>query len=333
MDIYVLGPDKSFVRRDVNLLRSLGHNVRTDRFDTTVDVVRALSRSRVFDCTILWCAGYGSARFAGAPRAFRSKAISIIAGGEAYAAYGSALNSLTKRTLDNVEGACFVSKHLVHKAMKNGLTIPKNFCVSSPPIDSEAFKPGKKEPKTAAMIVGVCKTPRRLLDKGVDRLLNLAASNPDWHFELLRIDPSDETGMRYSEIEAITGYKFPSNVQASIPSDAVLRNTLSYTDVILSLSRVEGLSNALMEGMLSGCIPLVTSDVHSSVEAANTSSRQRGHVLFNCDNLKESRTLSQIMQGFDADDVDREICRDYAKKMTSPKQREIAFDYLFRGLG
>jgi len=294
-----------------------------------VDVVRALSRSRVFDCTILWCAGYGSARFAGAPRAFRSKAISMIAGGEAYATHGSALNALTKRTLDNVEGACFVSKHLVKKAIENGLTIPKNVCVSSPPIDSDYFSMRPKEPRTATMIVGTCKTPKRLLDKGVDRLLKLAANNPDWQFELIGIDPSDETGMRYSEIEAITGCKFPPNVHTSIPSDSILRDTLSHTEVILSLSRVEGLSNALMEGMLSGCIPLVSPDVESNVEAATDKEFLRGLVRHDVENV----SLSSMMQSFAPDEIDRLNCRGYAQKMTSPEQREAAFDYLFRGLG
>lgn len=260
MNIQVCGPNKSFVLNDTKLL---GEGAIQRRFETTVDVYQAIKRSTSYDITLLWMAGYGAAKFVSIPRRFRSPCIVIVGGGE--------INNkdIFCKTM-KAEGAIFVSPHLLKEALKLG-EIPKNIAISTPSVSPDLFTPGIKEPKTAAM-AGPFLNTKRLLDKGVDRLFKYAHLHEDWSFKLFGVDYENETNLPFSEIETICG-KIPKNVELiqyepnHDKAASLWANILSKTESIICFSRIEGLPNTLLEGMMANCKPITNNDLPGVIYA------------------------------------------------------------------
>jgi len=187
--IRVLGPDKSFIHRDVALLRELGHDAVWASFESLKDLAREPLFRR--DLTIHWLCGFGAGQWARLPPVIRGKTVGVFGGGEVHPdnLKDPAFASHIRRVLTRFDGITFVAPHLLELAARQGLPIPRNVAVSPTYADPEVFRPLNKRPKTAA-ICGPFLQPVRVIHKGLDRLPNIARANPDWTFFVVGLAPS-----------------------------------------------------------------------------------------------------------------------------------------------
>jgi glycosyltransferase involved in cell wall biosynthesis len=115
-------------------------------------------------------------------------------------------------------------------------------------IDSNYFKPGKKEPKSIAWVHRISK------EKRIDLVLEIARQLPEYKFYLA---------------VAINDIVDPAvlNILKDKPSNVVIHNNLSSAKVakllakssfFLLTSTTDSMNVATMEAMMSGCVPIIT---------------------------------------------------------------------------
>lgn len=269
MKVIVVSPGpSSFVLRDVDILREMGHTVNhvvaskpRDLLPLAYGRIRSRLRTRFsMDIPVIfWFAGWTSGWWSLLPPAIARPFAVIVGGGEVMVGTrlgGSLFNPSAARwirmSLDRCDAAVFVAEHLLTTAARGGIPLPRRVFVSPTAVDDSKYVPGRKERQTAVLL-GPIPSPERAWGKGLDRLAALATANPKWHFDVVGVT---------TEIAA--PFRLPDNVNLHTftPEEGIVR-MLGTRDVILCLSRLEGMPNALIEGMMSGCIPVVSDDVSS----------------------------------------------------------------------
>lgn len=257
MKIRVLGPSKSFIVRDVALLREMGHDAIHVLFENRGDIAREAFHRR--DLTVHWLCGYGAGVWARLPPVIRGRNIGVFGGGEVYPENlkDPSFEMHIRRVLKRFEGIAFVAPHLLEMAARQGLPIPRNLAVCPTYADPEVFRPVDKRSRTAA-ICGPFLQESRVFHKGLDRLPAVAKKNPDWRFYVVGLAPHLN---RYVErLDNVIALPPESDIGAAEKRWSRLAGE---TAIVLCLSRWEGLPTSLIEGMLAGCVPVVTTDVPS----------------------------------------------------------------------
>lgn len=246
-----------FVERDADVLRGMGHDVHTILWTRTVhawSVLKCSFRHRWASdhVVIFWLGGGASYLWNLLPRRLRGMTVLIVGGSEVsdlsgYGQLGTTMEGAIRGSFLRSDALVFVAPHLLRTAIGHGLPLPRFLHVSPGFVDSQRFAPGTKVHRTAAM-VGPYTSQNRVLVKGVDRFMDLAYSNPSWKFTLVGV-------------HGIQLPLTPENVHILPPvSEEYVEAILASSEVILCLSRTEGSPNSLVEGMLSGCIPVVSTD-------------------------------------------------------------------------
>lgn len=226
----VHGVPPSFVARDASLLRSLGVDVRLHSVVTPVDIRRLLFDHP--DMVIFWFPG--TARLYGhVPRPVRAPYVVMLGGSDVRATKGSAAWRRTHGALRRADAAVFVAEHLLVTALRNGHVLPRSVHVCPTWVPEDVFVPLRKRPKSVAFVGPLDGSETRAKTKGYDRYLD-------------RVAPEDR-------VEIGTTGPFLSESEVAV--------RLGTSEFVACLSRAEGLPNSLIEGMLCGCIPIVSDEM------------------------------------------------------------------------
>lgn len=272
MKILMFSASYPFAVRDTVLLRELGHEVRCHApIWTPADVLTGFrARAKAFledgmppDLTIFWLCGHGSGLWASLPPVMRGRCLGIFGGGEVAPRHSTTQTDWasrrfwTRQTLKHFNAIMFVAEHLLTEALRLGMPMPRRVFIAPTGVDPETFKPTTKE--KIAVMAGPYTAPYRLRMKGVDRFLLMARHNPGWEFHLVGVD------LRLVGQLGLPNVTFHPFIEHDRNPEAESRyaRLLARAQVVLCLSRWEGLPNSLLEGMMADCVPVVTDDVPS----------------------------------------------------------------------
>lgn len=270
-----------FVNRDVELIRKLGHDVDFYRIKTPLEFYPSII-SKLLDrkTPVIFWGGWDAGWWTLLPKTICTPLIVIMAGSEVLTQEKLGGNPkqrrLIHRALSKSNVAVWVAKHLLEKAIESKLPIPPKNIICSTSIDKEFFRPREKTPKTASLIA-ILTTTTRVYLKGIDRLNRLARYNSSWAFNLVGVG-----NMMRKHIHV------PDNVKVhSIITEEEVAKILGESEVILNLSRWEGMPNTLIEGMMCGCVPVVVNDVPSLPGAIGDMGYVLDNAIFDLDKINK----------------------------------------------
>ncbi len=236
--------DAPFASRDAEALRLAGYDPEIHEIGRVRDLLSlAHDHFRTTSPVISWGANYWAlSKWTRLPPIIRNPLILVVAGGEVLKR-----SRHLHRAFRVCDAVVFLTPHLYTMAASLGLPMPQRWAISPLCTNPEVYRPREKKPRTATLIANA-KLPHRLHHKGIDRLITLAQSNPDWAFHLIGSRPHIR-----ADVPNLRCYGF-------IPEHNLIR-LLGISKLILFLSRWEGMGVSLVEGMMTGCIPVVTDDI------------------------------------------------------------------------
>lgn len=296
----------SFIIRDIEILKEMGIKVHTWSIQHSWDffpliISRLRDKHRWNRPIIFWHGGYAAYIWSCLPRILRGQ-VGVIIGGSDVTVMGKA-RKWVKGALQISRTVSFVASHLFINAIRNSLPIPRYVHISPTWVNANYYHPNTKISQTA-ILLGPINRENRIEHKGLDRLHSLVSTNPDWSFIVTGV----KNGIWESPAPNIKVYPM-------LPELDIAR-LLSQSKIILSLSRREGMPNALIEGMLSGCIPVVTQDVPSIVEA-----------------IENIGVVIQENINLDSVNGDETLIRKRALRLFSKEQRKSMFKRMFANFG
>lgn len=247
-----------FVEEDARILRRHAH---LDFFvgSGPVGALRMFLKAARADCSVCWFASVYSFVVTLAAQLFRKRSLIIIGGVDAAAlpefGYGIWLNKwkarLVRAALRRADAVLVVDESLAAALRKlSGLPL-ENIRLLPTGYDASFWRPSPQETaRRGVLCVATCNAEWRAKVKGLDVLLEAAATLPELPFTVIGVDPQFRRTMPFA---------VPPNVQLLPPlsRDALLAHYQTAL-IYCQPSRHEGLPNALCEGMLCGAIPVGT---------------------------------------------------------------------------
>lgn len=246
----------SFIKEDLSFFE-IQYDVKKIIGSGLIHIIKILFAVPRNDVTFTWFASVYSAFVVYFSRVFKKKSIIVIGGVDVakepsinYGIWLSWWKSIFVRyAIRNADKVLAVDPSLISEAKRLAEYDGLNLVYVPTGYDYNYWKPsGQKE--NFILSVGACEDEWRMMKKGFDKLIHVAASLPELKFKIV--------GIRESLLEQIQKH-IPHNVEI-IPF--VEKNELlkyyQRAKVYCQVSFHEGLPNSLCEAMLCECIPVGT---------------------------------------------------------------------------